>query len=386
MKKICVLTATRAEYGLLKPVIVKLLAEKELEIFIVVTGMHLSREFGLTYREIEKDNIPINRKIPILLSSDSPASISKTMGLALIEFSSYFEEVKPDMLVVLGDRYETIAVCLAAMNEMIPIVHIHGGEKTEGVIDEAIRHSITKMSVLHFTSTEEYRKRVIQLGEQPSSVFNVGALGIENIKNLSLLSKEALEENINFKFDKHVIMITYHPVTLEKESAPQQFKTILSAIDEIDNIKVIFTKANSDAGGREINHMIDKYVELHSGSCIAFTSMGQLKYLSSLKYSNLVLGNSSSGIIEAPSFGIPTINIGNRQQGRIQATSVINCEANKEQIKHGIIKALSKRTQEETKKVFNPYEGKNTSQIIVDHIKRFLKTEKSIQKVFYDIQ
>lgn len=385
MKRICILTATRAEYSLLKPLIVKLSEEKQFEIFTVVTGMHLSTEFGLTYKEIEKDNIPINRKIPILLSSDSPASVSKAMGLALIEFSSYFEEIRPDILIVLGDRYETISVCLAAMNEKIPIVHIHGGEKTEGVIDEAIRHSITKMSVLHFTSTEEYRKRVIQLGEQPNSVFNVGALGVENIKNLPLLSKEALEKEINFKFNKNVIMVTYHPVTLEDETASQQFEEILSAIDEVDDIKIIFTKANSDAGGREINQMIDEYVEQHLEDSIAFTSMGQIKYFSALKYSCLVLGNSSSGIIEAPSFGISTINVGNRQLGRIQAASVINCGVNKVQIKQAIIKALSKKTQEEVKKVFNPYEGKNTSQIIVEHIKNYLKTEKNIQKIFYDI-
>lgn len=385
MKKICILTATRAEYGLLKPVIIKLSDEKDLEIFTVVTGMHLSIEFGLTYKEIENDMISINRKIPILLSYDSPAAISKAMGLALIEFSSYFEEIEPDMLIVLGDRYETIAVCLAAMNQRIPITHIHGGEKTEGAIDEAIRHSITKMSQLHFTSTEEYRRRIIQLGEQPNSVINVGALGVENIKNITLMTREALEREIGFQFNKNVIMVTYHPVTLEEQVALGEFTNLLNAIDEIDNVKIIFTKANADAGGRKINQMIDEYVEQHSQTSIAFTSMGQVRYLSALKYSSLVLGNSSSGIIEAPSFGIPTVNVGDRQLGRAQADSILNCGTSQSQIKQSIIKALSNEIQEQAKNTLNPYEGRNTSGIIIEHIKNYLKNEKCIKKKFYDI-
>lgn len=386
MKKICILTATRAEYGLLKPLIIKFMKEQSIETYTVVTGMHLSEEFGLTYQEIERDNIPIHRKIPILLSSDTPASVSSSMGLAMIQFGGYFEEIKPDLLLVLGDRYETLAVCIAAMNQRIPIAHIHGGEKTEGAIDDAIRHSITKMSLLHFTSTKEYQKRVIQLGEQPERVFCVGALGVENIKNVTLLSKEELEKEIEFAFDRNVIMVTYHPVTLEDQTAKQQFLNLLQALEEFKDIKIIFTKANADADGRKINQMIDAYVKEHETSCIAFTSMGQKRYLSALKYSSMVVGNSSSGIIEAPSFGISTINIGDRQLGRVQAASVINSGTHKDEIKSAIASALSKEIQDKARQVLNPYEGENTSKKIVDCIKEFLQKDKNIKKRFYDMQ
>lgn len=386
MKKICILTATRAEYGLLKPLIQKLLKEENIEVLTVVTGMHLSTEFGLTYKEIEKDEIPIHRKIPIVLSSDTPASISSSMGLAMIHFGSYFEEVLPDMLVVLGDRYETMAVCIAAMNQRIPIAHIHGGEKTEGAIDEAIRHSITKMSLLHFTSTEEYRKRVIQLGEQPDHVFCVGALGVENIKNVPLLSKEELEKEINFSFDKPVLMVTYHPVTLEEQTAKEQFENLLEALEELNEVKIIFTKANADADGRMINAMIDEYAKKHTDICVAFTSMGQLRYLSALKYSSAVVGNSSSGIIEAPSFQVITVNIGDRQLGRVQANSVINCENQKEEIKEAIKYALSSEGIKKSKLCQNPYEGTHTSLQIVSQLKEYLQQNKIIKKSFYDMQ
>lgn len=385
MKKVCILTATRAEYGLLKPLITKLLNEKEIDVYTVITGMHLSTEFGLTFQEIEKDNIPIHKKIPILLSSDTPASISYSMGLAMIAFGSYFEETQPDLLVVLGDRYETLAVCIAAMNQRIPIAHIHGGEKTEGAIDEAIRHSITKISFLHFTSTMEYRNRVIQLGEQPSRVFSVGSLGVENIKNVPLLTKEKLEEEICFTFDKPVLIVTYHPVTLESQTAKEQFSNLLWALEELRDVKIIFTKANADADGRIINSMIDEYVEVNNKICTAFTSMGQLRYLSALKYSSAVVGNSSSGIIEAPSFLIPTVNIGDRQLGRAQANSTINCGICKEEIKNAILFALSKEGIEKAKYTVNPYEGNQTSQKIVDTIKKYLLKEKNIKKTFFDI-
>lgn len=385
MKKVCILTATRAEYGLLKPLIIRLLNEKEIEVYIVVTGMHLSSEFGLTYNEIEEDNIPIHRKIPILLSCDSPASISSSMGLAMIAFGGYFEEVQPDLLVVLGDRYETLAVCIAAMNQRIPIAHIHGGEKTEGAMDEAIRHSITKMSILHFTSTIEYRNRVIQLGEQPDRVFYVGALGVENIKNVPLLSKEQLEREIDFTFDKPVLIVTYHPVTLENQTAQEQFSNLLWALGELQNVKIIFTKANADADGRIINAMIDEYVKHHERICIAFTSMGQTKYLSALKYCRAVVGNSSSGIIEAPSLKIPTVNIGDRQLGRVQADSVINCGGNKEEIKRAIIRVLSNDEKEMSNQIENPYEGVQTSLKITQIIKKYLQGNNSIKKSFYDI-
>lgn len=385
MKKICILTATRAEYGLLKPVIVRLRQEESVEVMVVATGMHLSTEFGLTFQEIEKDGIPIHRKIPILLDSDTPSAISSSMGLALIAFGNYFEETKPDMLVVLGDRYEALAVSIAAMNQRIPIAHIHGGEKTEGAIDEAIRHSITKMSMLHFTSTMEYKNRVIQLGEQPERVFYVGALGVENIKSLPLLSKNELEKEIGFTFDKQVLMVTYHPVTLEEVSSKEQFLNLLSALDEIEDIKIIFTKANADADGRIINQMIDEYVVKHADKSIAFTSMGQLRYLSALQFCSAVVGNSSSGIIEAPSFHIPTVNIGDRQLGRVQAKSTINCGVSKEKIKSSILTALSEEGKELAKKSDNPYEGNHTSKQIVTCIIDYLQREKDMKKRFYDL-
>ena len=323
-KKICVVTGTRAEYGILKPLLRKVKEDNELELQLVVTGMHLSPEFGLTYKQIEEDNFRISEKVEILLSSDTPIGISKSMGLAMISFSEVFDRLKPDLLVLLGDRYEMLSVASSAMVARIPIAHIHGGETTEGAIDEAIRHSVTKMSYLHFTSTEEYRKRVIQLGENPNRVFNVGAMGVEEILNTNLLSKEELEKELDFKIDSKTALVTFHPVTLEENTSEEQFQNILDALDNFKDLKVIFTKANSDTDGRIINKMIDEYVIKNKGKAKAFTSLGQLKYYSTIKYTDFVLGNSSSGILEVPTFKKPTINIGDRQKGRIQAFSIIN--------------------------------------------------------------
>ena len=277
----------------------------------------------MTYKEIEKDGIKIDEKIEILLSADTPSAISKSMGLAMISFADYFEKLKPDMLIVLGDRYETLAIATVAMNKRIPIAHLHGGETTEGAIDESIRHAITKMSYLHFTSTEEYRNRVIQLGEDPERVFSVGAIGIENILNEKLMSKLELEKSINFVLDKPYAIVTFHPVTLEENNSKEQVKELLDSLDTFNDMKFIFTKANADSGGRVINEMIDNYVNSHENA-VAFNSLGLTRYLSALKYCTMVIGNSSSGLLEVPSFGIPTINIGDRQKGRLQADSIIN--------------------------------------------------------------
>ena len=317
MKKVCIVTGTRAEYGLLKPIISKVHNSKELNLQLVVTGMHLSTEFGLTYQEIEEDGYPITAKIEMLLSSDTAIGVTKSMGVALIGFADYFETHKPDIVIILGDRYEMLMAASAAMVARIPIAHIHGGELTEGLIDEAIRHSITKMSHLHFTATQEYRNRVIQMGEQPQNVYNVGALGVESIKSLPLMTKEALEGSLHFTFDKPTVMVTYHPVTLENMSSGQQFRNILDVVEKHIELKVIFTKANSDPFGRIINEMIDEFVGINRDRCAVFTSLGQLRYLSVLQFCVAVMGNSSSGIIEVPSFGIPTINIGDRQRGRV---------------------------------------------------------------------
>lgn len=385
MKKICVITGTRAEYGLLKPLIRKIKENEELQLQLIITGMHLSPEFGLTYKEIEEDGFVIDEKVEMLLSSDTPVGISKSMGLVMIGFADVFERLKPDMIVVLGDRYEIFAAASAASVARIPIAHLHGGETTEGAFDEAFRHSITKMSYLHFTSTEEYRKRVIQLGESPDRVFNVGAIGIESIKELKLLGKKELEKSINFEFGKKTVLVTFHPVTLENSTSKDQFQDLINALDKFNNFKIIFTKANSDTDGRIINTMIDKYVENNKDKAIAFASMGQLKYLSAMKYVDLVIGNSSSGIIEVPSFKVPTINIGDRQKGRVQAETIINCEPLESEIHKAIELGLSSDFKNKIKKTVNPYGDGNVSQKILHAINQYLNSNIELKKSFYDL-
>lgn len=385
MKKICIVTATRAEYGLLKPVIDKIHKSEKLELRLVVTGMHLSPEFGLTYKEIEEDGYPIDQKIEMLLSSDTPTGITKSMGVALVGFADYFSVNRPDIVVILGDRYEMLMVATTALIARIPIAHLHGGEKTEGAVDEAIRHSITKMSQLHFAATEEYRRRVIQLGEQPDRVFNVGALGVENARKVSLLGREELEQQIGFRFAKPTIIVTYHPVTLETLTAREQFAEILSVIDKHKEISVIFTKANADTDGRIINQMIDEYVGKNSDRCVAYTSLGQRRYLSALQYVDAVLGNSSSGLIEVPSFHIPTINIGDRQRGRACAKSVIHCGNMVQEIDKALQMALSEEFRKDLITIQNPYDKEGTSDKIVETICDVLYNGIEMKKTFYDL-
>jgi len=387
MKKIIsVLTATRAEYGLLKPIILKLLAVPEFDVRVVVTGAHLSPEFGSTYQEIEQDGIPIDEKIEILLSGDTATAISKSMGLALIGFGDYFARLNPDLLVVLGDRYETLGVCCAAMNQRIPIAHLYGGETTEGAVDECIRHAITKLSYLHFTSTEHYRNRVIQLGEQPDRVFCVGAMGIENILQEELLSKSELEVAIDFRLDKPYAMVTFHPVTLEDNNSAEQFKALLDVCQKHEEMKFVFSKANADANGRIINQMLETYVKEHDNA-VVFASLGLVRYLSTVKYSAMVMGNSSSGLVEAPSLGVPTINMGDRQKGRLQADSVINCELFTDDIEEAMALALTAEFKNRARDTVNPYGGANTSTEIVGKLKEFLLDDKiNLKKQFYDIE
>ena len=385
MKKVCVVTGTRAEYGLLKPIINKISKDDELELCLIVTGMHLSPEFGMTYREIENDGYEIKHKVEMLLSADTPSSIVKSMGVEMIGFADVYAEEQPDMVVLLGDRYEILVAATAAMVHRIPIAHIHGGESTEGAIDEAIRHSITKMSMLHFASTEVYKKRIIQLGEQPERVFSVGALGVENVKSLSLLSRKELEESIQFSFDKATVMVTYHPVTLENDTVENQFANLLTVLKKHKELQIIFTKANADTDGRVINQMIDQFVLENSNRSIAFTSMGQLRYLSALQYCVAVIGNSSSGIIEVPSFGIPTVDIGERQKGRVRAESVIHCGTEESEIESAMKEALSDAGREKAKQSMNPYEGVDTSKRIIEVIKKYLKQGIVLKKHFYDI-
>ena len=383
MRKICVVTGTRAEYGLLYWLMKEIQADTSLELQIVVTGMHLSPEFGLTYREIEKE-FSINKKIEMLLSSDTSIGISKSMGLAQISFAEAYDELCPDIVVLLGDRFEIFSAASAAMIMKIPIAHIHGGETTEGAFDEAIRHSITKMSHLHFTGTEAYRQRVIQLGEDPVRVFNYGAPGLDNIAQLNLLSKTEFEEGIAFKLEKRNLLVTFHPVTLERCSAKDQFQQLLNALDSLSETKIIFTKANADPDGRIINAMIDNYVAASSSKAIAFTSLGQLRYLSALQYVDAIVGNSSSGLAEAPSFKIGTINIGDRQKGRIKADSVIDCLPEKCEILNALKRLYASDFQENLRKVKNPY-GEGGASTKISEILRSYPLTHLLKKIFYDL-
>lgn len=386
MKKVCVVTGTRAEYGLLKPLIDKVYRDADLELQLVVTGMHLSPEFGLTYQEIEMDGYPIADKVEMLLSSDSSVGVTKSMAVALMGFADCFERLRPDMIIILGDRYEMLMAASAAMIAKIPIAHIHGGELTEGLIDEAIRHSITKMSYLHFTTTDEYRRRIIQLGEQPERVFCVGALGVENIKNVSLMKKDELEKSLGVTLKEKTVLITYHPVTLEDMPVQQQFQNILDAMEHQKDIFIIFTKANADTHGRIINQMIDEYVSKNSNQSVAFTSLGQLRYLSVLQFCYMVIGNSSSGLLEVPSFKIPTINIGERQRGRVCAESVISCDNTLNAILAAIDLASNEDFRSKLQKSHNPYEKENTSQQILTIMKNTMKKGIDIKKKFYDLE
>lgn len=383
-RKICVVTGTRAEYGLLYWVIKGLSEDPDIILQLIVTGMHLSPEFGQTYKVIEADGFNIDRKIEIILSSDSPVGISKSMGLGMIGFSEAYQDMAPDIVLLLGDRFEIFSAATAAMVSRIPIAHCHGGESTEGSIDEPIRHSITKMSHLHFTSTEEYRARIIQMGENPDFVYNFGALGIENINKLQLLSRNDFEKSISFKLNKKNILVTFHPVTLEDATAEKQFKVLLSVLDDIKDVTIIFTKANADADGRVINQLIDEYVSTHQNKAIAFVSLGQLRYISAMQFMDVVVGNSSSGLLEAPSFKIATINIGDRQRGRIKAKSVIDCEPIYNSIQVAIDTCLGTEFKNELKTVKNPYGTQNASEKIIPVLKQ-VSLVNLIKKKFHNL-
>lgn len=385
MKNICIVTGTRAEYGLLKPLIRKVMEAEELTLNLVVTGMHLSPEFGMTVHEIEKDNFPVDARIEMLLGSDTPGGTLKSMGIELVGFADYLTDKKIDMMVVLGDRYEIFIAAASALFYGIPIAHIHGGETTEGAVDEALRHSITKMSTLHFAATQEYKRRIIQLGEQPERVFNVGSLGIENIRKVPLMTKKETEDFLGFSVDQPVLIVTYHPVTLEDFTAEKQMKSLLSALDCYPECRVIFTKANSDMGGRIINQMIDEYVGKNQHRCMAFTSMGQVRYFSVLQFCMMAVGNSSSGLIEVPSFHIPTINIGDRQKGRLCADSVIHCGNSTEEISQAMEKGFLWIKEGKLREIQNPYEKADTSDAIMEKIVQYLSIEHDRKKHFYDL-
>jgi len=385
MKKrvVCIFTGSRAEYGLLRPLIEKLAKDPAVTLRLIVSGMHMETEFGATYKEIQKDGFHIDEKIKTLTCSDTPQAIAKSIALGITGCADAFKRIRPDITVILGDRSEALGAAIASMICRIPIAHISGGEATFGMIDEAARHSITKMSHLHFVSTEVYRRRVIQLGEEPRRVFNVGALGLDNIRTMELLSKEALENDLGFLFGKKNLLVTFHPVTLDNNAAGLQFQTLLNVLSSLKETRIIFTKANADTGGRIINAMIDRYAARQPDRCIAFASLGQLRYLSMLKYVDAVLGNSSSGIIEAPSFRIGTINIGDRQDGRIRATSVIDCKPVHSEIMTAIKKLYSEPFQAKLMRVVNTYGDGRTSRRIKNVLTHH-DLGRLLKKRFYD--
>ncbi|MEW7400473.1 UDP-N-acetylglucosamine 2-epimerase [Elizabethkingia anophelis] len=383
MKKVCIVTATRAEYGLLKPLMELIHQSNELELQIIVTGAHLSPEFGLTYKQIEADGFLINEKIEMLLSSDTSTGIVKTMGLTMMGLAEVLPRLSSDLLVILGDRYEMLAVASAATIFKIPIVHLHGGEITEGAYDDAIRHSITKMSHLHFTSTDEYRNRVIQMGESPENVFNVGAIGLDNVKNLKLLSREELEHELEIKFKKYNYQVTFHPETLGGLSSAEQFQNLLDIIEKEEDSFFIFTKSNADTDGRIINQMIDDFTTKYPDKAKAYFSLGTLRFLSVVEICNAIIGNSSSGILEAPSLKTATLNIGDRQKGRIQADSIVNVENTKEAIALGFQKIKDKSFIRKLQSIKNPYDNGGAARKIIEHI--INHTEFSMSKSFYNL-
>ena len=365
MRKICVVTGTRAEYGLLRWLMDGINKSPVLDLQIIATGMHLSPEFGLTYRDIEKDGFCIDKKVEMVLSADTPSAITKSTGLGMIGFADALSELEPDLVIILGDRYELLAVAFAAMLALIPIAHISGGETTEGAFDEAIRHSITKMAWWHFVAAEAFKKRVIQMGEDPKRVFNVGGLGVDAIKKTRLLSKKELVEKTGIQFGKKNLLVTYHPVTLEHNNSQKHFRVLLDVLDEMKDIYLIFTMPNSDSDGRIIKELIDEFVSSHSHRSIAFTSMGHINYLSTLQYLDSVMGNSSSGLAEAPTFKIGTINIGDRQKGRLKAKSVIDCQPTKESIIKAVDRLYSEDFLNMLPTIENPYgEGAGSEKIL----------------------
>lgn len=383
-RTICVVTGTRAEYGLLYRLLREIEQDEDLILQIVVTGMHLSPEFGLTYKLIEQDGFQIDAKVEMLLSSDSPVGIAKSIGLGVIGFADALDRLRPDILVVLGDRFEILAAVQAALVARIPVAHIHGGETTEGAMDEAIRHAITKMAHLHFTTAEVHRRRVIQLGEQPERVYNVGAPGLDNIAQTELMSREELERSLAFQISYPLFLATYHPVTLANEGPERAVHALFGALDAFPEATVIFTKANADTDGRVINTMIEAYVAEHGNRMIALTTMGQRRYLSAMKYADVVLGNSSSGIIEAPFMKTATVNIGNRQGGRLQAASIINCGETTEEIVDALETALSPEFRSALDGVQSVY-GSGTASQAMKHILKNVELQSLVVKRFYDL-
>ncbi|MGI2124263.1 UDP-N-acetylglucosamine 2-epimerase [Shewanella baltica] len=382
-KKVTVFTGTRAEYGLLYWLLKDIQSDEELSLQLLVSGMHLSPEFGETYRQIEKDGFKIDEKIEILLSSDSAVGTAKSMGLGVLGFADALSRLSPDVLVILGDRFEALAAAQTAMILRIPVVHLHGGEITEGAYDDAIRHAITKLSYLHATSTEEYRQRVIQLGEAPERVFNVGAIGLDHLNRGTFMSVEELAASLQFPLQKPYVVVTYHPVTLADEEPTASFNALLEALDKYPDVQVILTYPNADDGGRKIIPLLEAYAAKQPLRVLAIPSLGQVRYLSAIKHAAAVVGNSSSGIIEVPSLDVPTVNIGMRQKGRLAATSVLHCDATTLDIHAALVVAFGRSYKAPDAQVHNPYGQGNASQQVISMLKNLKFTS---VKSFYDVR
>lgn len=384
-RKIAIVTGSRAEYGLLYQTMRAIQEDPELELQVIVTGMHLSPEFGMTYRFIEQDGFEIAAKVEMLLSSDTAAGVAKSMGLCMISFTDTFHKLLPDIIVVLGDRFETLAVVQAALVQRIPVAHIHGGELSEGAMDDAIRHAITKMSHLHFVAADAYRQRVIQLGENPATVFNIGTPGLEHISKLKLHGREEMEKILGRPLGATNFLVTYHPATLTVDDSTRVLQNLFDSLDHFPEAHVIFTKSNADAAGRFVNQKIDEYVARNPQRLSAYTSLGNLNYLSLVQYADVVIGNSSSAIIEVPYLGVPTVNIGNRQTKRLSASTIINCSGEGNSIIDGINKALSTDFQAQLKNPNLSYKKDDSSTKIVNIIKA-ADLKKLIVKQFYDLE
>jgi GDP/UDP-N,N'-diacetylbacillosamine 2-epimerase (hydrolysing) len=382
-RKVCVVTGSRAEYGLLYWLMRGIRDCPDLELQVVATGMHLSPEFGLTYRAIEEDGFRIDAKLETLLSSDTAVGITKSMGLGMISCAEIWQQLSPDLVIVLGDRFEILAVAAAAMIARLPIAHIHGGETTEGAVDESIRHAVTKMAHLHFVAAEEYRRRVIQLGEQPDRVFLVGGLGIDNIQRLPLLGREDLERALDFRLGKRNLLVTFHPVTLDERASSAQVSELLLALAEREHTHLIFTMPNADADGRMIFGMIEEFVAARPQTAKLFKSLGQLRYLSSIKHCDGVVGNSSSALIEAPGLGKGSVNIGDRQRGRLRASSVIDCEPDVASIRAALERLYSVEFAAGLPHIVNPYGTGGASEKIVQ-ILRTVRLDRITVKQFYN--
>lgn len=383
-RKICVVTGTRAEFGLLRWLMQEIQSDPDLDLLVIASGMHLSPEFGDTYQEIEQAGFVIDIKVEMLLSADTATAVTKSMGLGMIGYADAYARLAPDLIVILGDRFEIYAAAAAALIAGIPVAHLHGGESTEGAFDEAIRHSITKMSHLHFVAAEDYRRRVIQLGEHPDRVFLVGGLGVDAIKRMKLLDKKKLEKSLDFELGHRNLLITFHPVTLAGQSSAPQMAELLAALDELTtDTKLIFTTPNADTGGRELSSMVEAFVSTHPNARV-YTSLGQLRYLSCMKYVDAVVGNSSSGIAEAPSLGIPTINIGDRQKGRLSATSIIHCNPTIVSIRDALSKLFDPLHHSNLLTTISPYGSGGASLKIVEVLKRH-ELKNLLKKSFFDL-